>query len=39
MSVEAALAELRAAAGSQFDPGVVDAFCAVVAASPQPVAR
>jgi HD-GYP domain-containing protein (c-di-GMP phosphodiesterase class II) len=31
MSIEVALAELRRAAGTQFDPTVVDAFCAVVA--------
>jgi two-component system, cell cycle response regulator len=39
MSAEAAVAELRAASGSQFDPGVVEAFCAVLAAAPAPVAR
>jgi len=39
MSVDAALAELRSAAGSQFDPGVVEAFCAALAAQPEPVAR
>jgi diguanylate cyclase (GGDEF)-like protein len=31
MSIEVGLAELRRAAGTQFDPTVVDAFCAVVA--------
>jgi diguanylate cyclase (GGDEF)-like protein len=31
MSTEVALAELRRCAGTQFDPTVVDAFCAVVA--------
>ena len=31
MSVEVALEELRRCAGTQFDPRVVDAFCAVVA--------
>jgi HD-GYP domain-containing protein (c-di-GMP phosphodiesterase class II) len=30
LSTEAALAELRAGAGSQFDAGVVDAFDAVI---------
>jgi diguanylate cyclase (GGDEF)-like protein len=30
MSVEGALAELRRCAGTQFDPMVVDAFCAVI---------
>ena len=39
MSVDAALAELRGAAGSQFDPGVVEAFCAALAAQLEPVAR
>jgi response regulator RpfG family c-di-GMP phosphodiesterase len=31
MSTEGALAELRCCAGTQFDPVVVDAFCAVIA--------
>ena len=31
MSAEVALEELRRCAGTQFDPQVVDAFCAVVA--------
>jgi HD-GYP domain-containing protein (c-di-GMP phosphodiesterase class II) len=31
MSTEAALLELRAGAGGQFDGGVVDAFAAVIA--------
>ena len=31
MPVEDALAELRLHAGTQFDPGVVDAFVAVIA--------
>jgi HD-GYP domain-containing protein (c-di-GMP phosphodiesterase class II) len=30
MSIEVAVAELRRCAGTQFDPTVVDAFCAVV---------
>jgi diguanylate cyclase (GGDEF)-like protein len=30
MTVEQALAELRRCAGSQFDPGLVDVFCAIV---------
>jgi two-component system cell cycle response regulator len=34
MSVEDALAELRACAGTQFDPTVVDAFCAEIASLP-----
>ncbi len=33
-SVEAALEELRACAGTQFDPAVVDAFCAEIASLP-----
>jgi HD-GYP domain-containing protein (c-di-GMP phosphodiesterase class II) len=36
MPVEAAVAELRAGAGSQFDPAVVDAFCDTLAAQPRP---
>jgi HD-GYP domain-containing protein (c-di-GMP phosphodiesterase class II) len=32
MSVEDAVAEVRRCAGSQFDPGVVEAFCGVVGA-------
>jgi response regulator RpfG family c-di-GMP phosphodiesterase len=34
MSVESALAELRACAGTQFDPRVVQAFCAEIASLP-----
>jgi diguanylate cyclase (GGDEF)-like protein len=36
VSVEAACAELRRCAGTQFDPGVVEHFCALVS-SPSPV--
>jgi HD-GYP domain-containing protein (c-di-GMP phosphodiesterase class II) len=36
---EAAVAELRACAGSQFDPTVVEAFCAVLAEQPEPAGR
>jgi HD-GYP domain-containing protein (c-di-GMP phosphodiesterase class II) len=35
LSQEAALAELRACAGSQFDPRVVEALCEVAAAAPR----
>jgi diguanylate cyclase (GGDEF)-like protein len=31
MSIEDALAELRRCAGTQFDPGLVDIFCAIIA--------
>jgi HD-GYP domain-containing protein (c-di-GMP phosphodiesterase class II) len=34
MSVEEALAEIRACAGTQFDPTVVDAFCEEIASLP-----
>ena len=34
MSVEDALAEIRACAGTQFDPSVVDAFCEEIASLP-----
>ena len=33
---EAAVAELRRCAGTQFDPAVVDAFCAALAGPPEP---
>jgi two-component system cell cycle response regulator len=33
---EAAVAELRRCAGTQFDPVVVDAFCEALAGSPEP---
>ena len=36
-SVEEALEELRACAGTQFDPAVVDAFCDHIASLPLPV--
>jgi HD-GYP domain-containing protein (c-di-GMP phosphodiesterase class II) len=35
MDVAAAEAELRANAGTQFDPGVVDALLGVLAATPE----
>jgi HD-GYP domain-containing protein (c-di-GMP phosphodiesterase class II) len=34
LSVEAALAELHGAAGTQFDPTVVEAFCDALAKNP-----